>query len=186
MKKRNNLGIGIGIVILVVIISFVFILFTNTNKTTQANCLAEDCLDIADLNYPVGELSIEVKATLDLAINDEYKAHAFYQKVIEKFGSVRPFSMIVRSEEQHIAMLKSIYDKYGIEIPKDEWAEKISVPATFKESCQAGVTAEIENAALYRENLLPVVKDYEDITSTYNILMSASEEKHLIAFQKCA
>jgi len=185
MKKRNSLKFGAGIVTLIILISLI-IFFINGNKITKANCLAEDCLSVGDLNYPVGELPAEVKDTLDLAINDEYKAHAFYEKVIEKFGSIRPFSMIVRSEEQHISSLKAIYDKYGIEIPEDTWADNLSAPETIQESCQAGVAAEIENAALYREKLLPAVKDYEDITLTYNSLMSASEEKHLLAFQKCA
>jgi hypothetical protein len=30
-----------------------------------------------------------------MAIEDEYKAYTVYQKVIEKLGMVRPFSMII-------------------------------------------------------------------------------------------
>ena len=35
--------------------------------------------------------------------------------------------MIIRAEEQHISSLKSLFDKYGLEIPKDNWTNKVSV-----------------------------------------------------------
>ena len=149
------------------------------------NCLADDCLLVDDLEYPVGELSQEIQEALKEAIYDEYKARDTYEQVIAKFGSVRPFSMIIRSEEQHIASLKAVYDKYGIVAPQDPWTG-LEVPATLTESCQLGVDAEIANVALYRDSLLPLVKDYADITQVFNTLMDASESKHLPAFTKCA
>ena len=185
MKKRsNNLMIVFGFII--IIIALVFTFYGINNKPTKSTCVADECLQVSGLEYPAGELPLGVKNSLDLAIMDEYKAHAFYQRVIEKFGSVRPFSMIIRSEEQHISSLSSLYDKYGLEIPKDDLYEKISAPATLNEACKAGVDAEIENADLYEKQLLPVVKSYPDITSIYNNLMIASRNKHLVAFQKCA
>jgi len=149
------------------------------------SCLADDCLLVDDLEYPVGELSQEIQDALKEAIYDEYKARDTYEQVIAKFGSVRPFSMIIRSEEQHIASLKAVYDKYGLVAPQDPWTG-LEVPATLTESCQLGVDAEIANVALYRDSLLPLVKDYTDITQVFNTLMDASESKHLPAFTKCA
>jgi len=96
---------------------------------------------------------------------DEYKALATYEAVISKFGTIRPFSMIKGAEEQHIASLKAIYDKYGLIPPVNTLSGTLSAPGTLKEACQIGVEAEIANAALYRNQLLPAVKDYEDITS---------------------
>ncbi len=151
----------------------------------RGNCLADDCLLVEDLEYPAGELSAEVQKALDEAINDEYKALSTYEVVVAKFGMVRPFSMIMGAEEQHIASLKAVYAKYGLEVPANNWATKVSAPETLQEACQVGVDAEIANAALYRENLLPVVKDYEDITLVFVNLMNASQEKHLPAFDKC-
>ena len=121
----------------------------------------------------------------DEAINDEYKALSTYEAVIAEFGSIRPFVMIKGAEEQHIASLKAIYDKYGLEIPDNTWPGKVSVPATIQEACQVGVDAEIANAALYKDNLLPAVQDYEDITVVFTNLMNASEQKHLPAFDNC-
>ena len=154
-------------------------------QASRNNCLADDCLLVDDLEYPVGELPAEVQQALDEAINDEYKALTTYEAVIAKFGSTRPFSMIKGAEEQHIASLKAIYDKYGLEVPTNDWASKITAPNSLQEACQTGVDAEIANAALYREELLPVVADYEDIKLVFENLMNASEDKHLPAFEKC-
>jgi hypothetical protein len=142
-------------------------------------------LSVNNLDYPAGNLSDQAKEALIEAINDEYKAHALYEKTIEKFGLVKPFSMIIRAEEQHISSLKSLFDKYGLEIPKDDWVDKVSAEATLQQACQAGVDAEIANAKLYKDKLLPMVSGYEDIGLVLTNLMNASQEKHLVAFERC-
>jgi hypothetical protein len=157
----------------------------NVIVTTKGNCLADECLSIDDLKYPVSELTSEAKAALEKAIDDEYKALSAYESVIKKFGSVRPFSMIKGAEEQHIASLKNLFDKYGLKVPVNTWTNKIAIPTTLQESCQIGVDAEIANAALYRGELLPAVTGYEDITIVFTNLMNASEQKHLPAFERC-
>jgi len=154
----------------------------NLNKN---NCLADECLAVNNLDYPAGNLPNQVKEALVEAINDEYKAHALYEKTIKKFGLVKPFSMIIRAEEQHISSLKSLFDKYGLEIPKDDWAGKVSTGETLQQTCQAGVDAEIANAKLYKDKLLPMVSEYEDISLVFINLMNASQEKHLVAFERC-
>ena len=113
------------------------------------------------------------------------KAHALYKKTIEKFGAIRPFSMIIRSEEQHISSLKALFDKYGLEIPEDNWYTKVSPEETLQKTCQLGVDAEIANAKLYKDKLLPMVSEYEDIKLVFTNLMNASQEKHLPAFERC-
>lgn len=157
----------------------------NRGEANRANCLADDCLYVDDLEYPVGELSSEVQSALDTALADEYNARATYEAVLDKFGQTRPFSMIIRSEEQHISMLKAIYDKYGLKPPADTSNPSLSEISTLQDACQAGVDAEIANAALYKNELLPAVSEYEDITSVFTNLMNASEDKHLPAFERC-
>lgn len=154
-------------------------------QPNRGNCLTDDCLLVEGLEYPVGELPLEVQSALDEAINDEYKALSTYEAVISEFGMVRPFSMIRGAEEQHIASLKAIYDKYGLEAPENTWLTKITSPETLQEACQIGVDAEIANAALYKDELLPKVSGYEDIVSVFTNLMKASQEKHLPAFERC-
>lgn len=156
-----------------------------SGQPDKDNCLADDCLKVEDLEYPAGDLPVQVQSALHEAINDEYKALSTYEAVMTKFGTVRPFSMIKGAEEQHISSLKAIYDKYGLKVPENTWPSKVSVPATIQEACQIGVEAEIANAALYKDKLLPAVKGYEDIFSVFTNLMNASEQKHLPAFDRC-
>ena len=160
----------------------------NTTRQLQinrGNCLADDCLLVEGLDYPADELDPEIQEALYKAIQDEYKAKALYEATIDKFGFIRPFSMIVRAEEQHISSLRSIYDKYGLTIPEPE-SLSLSIPESLSDVCQLGVAAEIENVDLYKKELLPKVSKYSDITSVFTNLMNASQEKHLPAFRRCA
>jgi|GEM_PF-1710076 len=154
-------------------------------QLNRNNCLADDCLLVENVEFPAGTVPESVKISLDKAIADEYKALSVYEAVITKFGSTRPFSMIKNAEEQHIASLKAIYDKYGIPIPENTVIGTIVAPATIQEACQIGVEAEIANASLYQNELLPEVKSYPDITMVFENLMNASQFKHLPAFERC-
>ena len=148
----------------------------NGQKVNKQNCLADGCLLVDNLEYPVvAEVGADIKVALEEAIEDEYKAWSTYDAVIEKFGKVRPFIMIIRAEEQHIASLKALFDKYGFEIPENSWQSKVQVPESLSEACAIGVEAEIANADLYQEKLIPVAEGYEDIVMVFNNLMSASE-----------
>lgn len=160
--------------------------YNNTPNPTRGNCNGEVCLAVDSLEYPVGDLSEEATQSLEKALDDEYKAYSTYDAVIKKFGNIRPFIMIIRGEEQHISSLKGLFDKYGLEIPENPYLGNITAPETIALSCSTGVEAEIENAALYRDNLLPNVSEYEDITLVFNNLMNASQNQHLSAFERCA
>lgn len=154
------------------------------NKLNRQNCLADDCLQI-DMKYPAGELSEQATTALQRALDDEYKAQATYEAVIAKIGMERPFSMIIRAEEQHISALKSLFDKYGLQIAENPWTGTITVPASLQSTCQLGVTAETANVKLYKDELLPMVTEYPDITTVFTNLMNASQNKHLPAFERC-
>jgi len=196
IKMKQNQYIVMYILLGIVLFGVVYIVTsigrgkmnsgTSINKqVTSKNCVAESCLSVQNLTYPVGDLSIEAQNALKLALEDEFKAYTTYQRIIDTFGLVRPFSMIIRAEESHIASIKALFDKYGLQIPANPWINKISVPATVQQACQIGVDAEIANAALYKETLLPQVSAYEDITQVFTSLMSASEQNHLPAFNRC-
>jgi hypothetical protein len=151
----------------------------------RGNCLADECLAVDGLDYPVGTLSDAAKQALSDALDDEYKAWATYGAVMEKFGNIRPFIMISRAEEQHISSLKGLFEKYGLTIPENSYVSRVSAPATLAAACQIGVDAEIANAKLYQEQLLPAVTAYPDITQVFTNLMNASQDKHLLAFDRC-
>lgn len=121
---------------------------------------------------------------LMLALDDEYKAWSVYEQVIADFGSVRPFTNIQRAEENHIAALVTLFDRYGLDVPTNEWLGNVSTFDTLTEACEAGVQAEIDNAELY-DQLFTMV-DNPDIIQVFTSLQQASETKHLPAFERCA
>lgn len=128
----------------------------------------------------------EVVLSLEKALKDEYKARDTYQKVLDKFGSVRPFSMIIRAEEQHIQSLLSLYGKYNLELPQITPIAELTEINSLAEACGVGAEAEIANATMYRDDLLPKVSSHEDISLVFDRLMNASTQKHLRAFERCS
>ena len=130
-------------------------------------------------------MSETVKDILVEAINDEYKARATYKNVIEHFGDVRPFTNIVEAEGRHVSALLLLFAKYGVEVPEDTWDSRVETPQNITEACKIGVEAEIENVKMY-DRLLSFTADYPDIKETFIELQSASKERHLPAFERCA
>ncbi len=116
------------------------------------------------------------------ALDDEYKACATYQKVISKFGEIRPFINIIEAEKRHVQALLPLFRKYGFSIPEDSWDSRVETPNGVLEACQAGVEDEIENAEMY-DRLLAATKDYDDVQQVFKNLQRASQESHLPAFQ---
>jgi hypothetical protein len=138
-------------------------------------------IDIIDL--PSEELSQAEVEALNEALQDEYKAEATYQKVVDNFGDVRPFTNIIRAEQTHSGALKTLYVKYGLTIPQNEWSDKIPDFISVADACEAGVEAEVTNVAIY-DRLFSQV-DNQDILQVFTALRDASQEKHLPAFQRC-
>lgn len=131
-----------------------------------------------------GELSEAEVEALKLALVDEYRAWSTYETVIADFGAVRPFTNIQRAEENHIAALVALFNRYGLEVPVNEFAGNIPAFDTLAEACEAGVQAEIDNAALY-DQLLSMVENPE-LVQVFTSLQEASQTKHLPAFERCA
>jgi hypothetical protein len=126
-----------------------------------------------------------LKIALIEAIEDEYKARATYRSILNKFGAIRPFVNIIESEERHIRALIPLFWKYEIPLPEDNWQERVEVPNSVQEACQAGVQAEIENAEMY-QRLLDLTQGYPDVQRVFLNLQRASQNNHLRAFQRCA
>ena len=126
----------------------------------------------------------EVNA-LNLAIQDEFKALATYQKTVKQFGEVRPFTNIIDSEQQHIDALKLLFERYEIAVPQPEVTENdITLPDTLSDVCSAAVQAEIDNNDLY-QSLLITQLEHSDLKQTFENLARASIENHLPAFERC-
>jgi hypothetical protein len=121
-----------------------------------------------------------------MALDDEYRAHAFYRAVLRKFPYALPFSHIAEAEERHAAALSQILDAYGFEAPANAHIDSTeilaSVPASLAGACAAAVEEEPRNDRLYAEDRLHKVESYPLIAHIFERLMLASRECHLPAF----
>lgn len=144
-----------------------------------------DCLicaiDVAPEGTPLTDAEIQ---GLLLALNDEYHAIAVYSQVIDDLGAVRPFSAIVRSEQQHAAALARLFDAYDLTLPDNVWLGELPSFASLGDACQAAVDAELLNVDLYAQ--LNASTTRSDILYVYDRLQSASQNNHLPAFSRCA
>ena len=125
----------------------------------------------------------EAQALLE-ALDDEYKAHTTYDQVIHDFGPVRPFINIVEAEARHIAALLTLFERYGLPVPPNPWPGKAPHYPDIDAACVAAVQAEIDNAALYDRLLASTRRP--DVLAVLQALRSASQDRHLPAFQRCA
>jgi hypothetical protein len=125
----------------------------------------------------------EIQA-LSMALDDEYRAWAVYDQVIADLGAVQPFTSIQKAEEAHIAALVTLFDRYGLDVPANDYVGTIPTFDTWAGACETGVQAELDNAGLY-DQLLSMV-DNPDIVQVFTSLQQASQTRHLPAFERCA
>jgi hypothetical protein len=125
----------------------------------------------------------EVNA-LSETLDDEYKSFETYSQVILDFGEVRPFINIVDAEARHASSLLRLFEKYGVSPPANRWKGNTPRFSDIHTACTASVEGEIENVALYDKALKSTRRP--DILAVYNALRSASQDRHLPAFQRCA
>jgi hypothetical protein len=125
----------------------------------------------------------KTKAMILEALNDEYKARAFYRLVIRNFGPVPPFINIVEAEDTHARALEALCARYGIPLPPDEWEAKLQPPSSVLEACRAGVDGEHENIAMYDRFLRGT--EEPEVRALFQRLQARSREAHLPAFQRC-
>ncbi|MBN2257198.1 MAG: hypothetical protein JW704_05170 [Anaerolineaceae bacterium] len=128
-------------------------------------------------------LTASEAAGLQSAILEEYSALNLYNAVMAQFGSVIPFSQIALSEQTHINTLVRQAQKYGLDVPANPGLATIPTFISLESACQAGVTAEIADAALYDE--LISLTTHTDLLRVYQNLQSASLDKHLPEFEAC-
>jgi hypothetical protein len=129
--------------------------------------------------------SLTIEDMLLYAAQDEYLARGEYVAIMNKFGVMRPFSNIMRAEENHLAWLKDAFAAFKLSFPVDGSGAYIQAPATLLDAYKAGVQAEIDNIAMYDRFLSTALiqsPENKDLQVLFNNLKSASEN-HLRAFQ---
>lgn len=129
-------------------------------------------------------LSPETQQAMVESIQDEYRAKAFYQAVIDKFGPIRPFSNIVQAEDRHAQRWVALFNQYNLPIPEDTFAGNVAASDSLKEACELAIAAEIDNVKMY-DRFLEFVQE-PDLRATFTQLRHVSENKHKRAFERCA
>jgi hypothetical protein len=126
-----------------------------------------------------------VSEMLRYAAEDEFLARAEYEAVMKKFGEQRPFSNIIRAEENHIAWLKDAFAARKLVIPADKAFSYVIIPLSIEAALKAGVQAEIDNIGMYESFL-----DSEELAKRENssvrdlfIRLRDASKNHLRAFQ---
>ena len=158
---------------------------TNSKATTAENPKIEETeCKICDFDFEnyKGELKKKEVDGLLLALNDEYMSWATYDKINKDFDDPRPFINIVKAEARHAEKLKGLFAKYKMSVPENKWIGETEKYESVKESCKAGIDAEIANAALYDK--LFKSTEREDILFVYKNLHRASTENRLRAFRR--
>lgn len=128
----------------------------------------------------LGDTSLSLADMLTYAMQDETIARAEYAAILATYGSVRPFTNIIRAEESHILALQPLFEAYGIAIPADDSASRVTTIPSLTEAYQTGVSAEVNNIAMYETFLEQNLPD--NVRAVFESLMRASEN-HLRAFQ---
>lgn len=145
---------------------------------------------LPDIGAAEGALSAEAHEAVLEALDDEYRARAFYLAVLERFPGAMPFAHIEGSEKRHAAALGRVLAAYGLPVPANPHIgdEKIrhSVPASLACACDIAVKEEIHNDRLYAQKLLPKVAGFPLAGQVFERLMLASRERHLPAFRRFA
>lgn len=118
---------------------------------------------------------------LRIAVYDEFKAYENYTAIINKFGAVQPFVNIKDAEAVHYSELIPLLQKYQVEVPINDWIDKLEIPNSYIEACELGVATEIKNIAMY-DNLIQFTQD-ADIKDVLFRLQAASYNNHLPAFR---
>lgn len=154
----------------------------NKNQIKTANLSVVEVSKTSEFGSSGAKFDTELRKEkmLTYAIEDEYLARKEYEVIMNKYGIQKPFSNIIKAEEQHILSLKGLFEKYDIPLPDDKASEYAVVPESLNEAYKAGVNAEIENINMYEKFLKEDLP--EDIKDTFTILRDASKN-HLAAFE---
>ena len=122
-----------------------------------------------------------VEEMLTYAIQDEYLARAEYKVIMDAYGEQRPFINIMKAEGVHVQRLLPLFTAYGVTVLEDTALELTVKPDSLAAAYEAGVTAEVNNIAMY-EAFLKQEDLPDDVRAVFEALTRASGN-HLRAFE---
>jgi hypothetical protein len=73
------------------------------------------------------------------AIEDEYMALGEYQAIIAEYGESRPFTNLIEAEQHHIELLEPLFAEYGVTLPENDAASRVTVPDSLALAYELGI-----------------------------------------------
>lgn len=149
-----------------------------TEDKAEAKVAADDYGTAGALaadNYTLAEM-------LTYAMQDEYLAQAQYEAIALEHDGANPFANISEAEINHINEMWPLFDQNKVDIPVNDAADRVTVPATLDEAYELAVAGEKDSISMY-ERFLEAEDLPDNVRATFERLL-ASSEKHLAAFEK--
>jgi len=155
----------------------------------------------------------DVRDALDLALENERRAIAFYSAVMGEHGPRRPFATVIQAQRRDVDKLLGLYATLDLDTPPDQAIDpRFEVPADYRDACDLAEIVEIEKIAMYDQLLQRVADervadervadervaderiadehiaderiDDERVRDVFEFLRAASADRHLPAFRR--
>lgn len=130
-----------------------------------------------DVNSPI---NID-EQIIQIVIYNKFRTYEAYNQVLKKFGNIEPFANIKELEVIYYNTLIQLAQKYSVEVPMNDWIDKIYVPNTIIECYELEVASEINNITMY--NHLLGFASTSDLTDMLFRLQAVSFNSYLPAFR---
>jgi len=154
-----------------------------TPRTLETTEVCADCPYWEPRTREQPALPATIIEVLREVLDDTYRARATCRKVIEGFGSIRPFVTILHAEERHARALRALFKRFGVEAPRDTWPTRLSAPDTLVEACAAASRSELDREAMY-QRVIPLVQD-PAVRRILRRIQESSYMHHLPAYRRC-
>lgn len=90
-----------------------------------------------------------VHQAIRIALYEEFAARSFDARVVEAFGPRAPFPELVRADEQRIAALSGLCQRFGIPRPLDPFPQETRLEPSWLATCARAVAGRIATAQRY-------------------------------------
>ncbi|ATE61089.1 ferritin-like domain-containing protein [Thauera sinica] len=117
-----------------------------------------------------------------IAMYEEYAARSFHARVVEAFGPRPPFADVLRSQEQQVAALAALCERFGIPRPLDPFPQQTSVAPLWLANCERAMAGEAGKIRLYGYLLANVAEP--EARRVLQDLQATAFERHLPAFRQ--